>query len=622
MLRGVLKTGTLFSVGSLAAGCFSAYYDSINSSEFSRHAQTGYVSQSSVDDGQGLSSSDIAYWNSASIGSRLIPLVWLRSLEGAETESLFLHSEAFENAGYIARSSSSAELPIGFAIDRQSDSKFVFTKLRWYGAQSGNPAKAEPWVGWTCSGCHTSTLDYQGHREIILGGSSTGNLQGLVDDLLKAARVTLKTPAKWDRFSRRVLASRYSVENDNMLRKAVADWIVRIETTTQPDGRSVDHGHGRTDAFGHIANSVIQFAKADAADMSKLGAPVSYPHLWNAHRQNRLQWNGAAVNTNVAFNKDAKIDIGALARNASSAIGTFGEIVVPDGAQPHTPGIGFKSSLNISNLKKLESLLPKIKTPKWPTFLPPVNVTLALEGQGLFKRHCASCHSSDQANGSSPGVERMVRLAVLEPRHVTDPTMACNAVEHAMKVGKFKGVKEYYLFGRDIGETENFSLLLKTVMASALVRKTPKLMSAVPSFVSGALGGHDQDDDLEALLSFERESVCGPNGSINAAYKARPLEGIWATAPYLHNGSVPTLYDMLLPASKRPRSFWVGPGEFDPVKVGLEESQLNTNRLTLFQTHDAAGLPVQGNSNVGHEFGVDLFSERDRLALVEYLKSL
>ena len=53
------------------------------------------------------------------------------------------------------------------------------------------------------------------------------------------------------------------------------------------------------------------------------------------------------------------------------------------------------------------------------------------------------------------------------------------------------------------------------------------------------------------------------------AYKGRPLTGIWATAPYLHNGSVPTLYDLLLPPDSRPRSFKLGTREFDPDKVGF-----------------------------------------------------
>ncbi len=52
------------------------------------------------------------------------------------------------------------------------------------------------------------------------------------------------------------------------------------------------------------------------------------------------------------------------------------------------------------------------------------------------------------------------------------------------------------------------------------------------------------------------------------SYVARRLDGIWATAPYLHNGSVPTLHDLLLPANERPASFAIGHRNFDPVRVG------------------------------------------------------
>ena len=54
-----------------------------------------------------------------------------------------------------------------------------------------------------------------------------------------------------------------------------------------------------------------------------------------------------------------------------------------------------------------------------------------------------------------------------------------------------------------------------------------------------------------------------------AGYKPRPLEGVWATAPFLHNGSVPTLYQMLLPPAKRDTKFFVGRREFDPAHVGF-----------------------------------------------------
>src|SRR5260370_17068936 len=80
------------------------------------------------------------------------------------------------------------------------------------------------------------------------------------------------------------------------------------------------------------------------------------------------------------------------------------------------------------------------------------------------------------------------------------------------------------------------------------------------------------------------------------AYKGRPLTGIWATPPYLHNGSVPTLYDLLLPPEDRPKSFYLGSREFDPAKVGYVTAQSADNSF-LYPTRDDAGRILDGNPN-------------------------
>ena len=99
-----------------------------------------------------------------------------------------------------------------------------------------------------------------------------------------------------------------------------------------------------------------------------------------------------------------------------------------------------------------------------------------------------------------------------------------------------------------------------------------------------------------------------------ALYEARPLNGIWATAPFLHNGSVPTLDALLRKQADRPKSFSVGVRTFDTSKVGLAEAPSSSSLPKLDTT-----LP--GNTNVGHEFGVGL-SEDERKWLIEYLKTL
>jgi hypothetical protein len=102
-------------------------------------------------------------------------------------------------------------------------------------------------------------------------------------------------------------------------------------------------------------------------------------------------------------------------------------------------------------------------------------------------------------------------------------------------------------------------------------------------------------------------------------YKARPLVGIWASPPFLHNGSVPTLYDLL--STERPSKFYIGNREYDPVKVGFV-----TARYPGGQEFDTA---VPGNSNLGHWFANDgrpgtigsELEEAERWDVIEYLKA-
>jgi hypothetical protein len=101
-------------------------------------------------------------------------------------------------------------------------------------------------------------------------------------------------------------------------------------------------------------------------------------------------------------------------------------------------------------------------------------------------------------------------------------------------------------------------------------------------------------------------------------YMARKLNAIWATAPYLHNASVPTLYDLLHP-EQRPVRFLVGNREYDPVKLGFQNESANTTSAANIWAFDTT---KPGNSNIGHsgdQFGTTL-SEEDKSALLEYLK--
>jgi cytochrome c553 len=99
-------------------------------------------------------------------------------------------------------------------------------------------------------------------------------------------------------------------------------------------------------------------------------------------------------------------------------------------------------------------------------------------------------------------------------------------------------------------------------------------------------------------------------------YVAVSLEGLWLRAPYLHNGSVPSLADLLAPESERPRLFWRGYDVYDPVRVGFVSDGDRARRIgTRFDT----SLP--GDSSAGHTYGTTL-SPQQKNALIEYLKTL
>jgi mono/diheme cytochrome c family protein len=100
-----------------------------------------------------------------------------------------------------------------------------------------------------------------------------------------------------------------------------------------------------------------------------------------------------------------------------------------------------------------------------------------------------------------------------------------------------------------------------------------------------------------------------------SGYVAPPLDGVWLSAPYLHNGSVPTLSDLLEPPASRPARFWRGYDVYDQARVGFISDGPDAQRLgTLLD------VTQPGNGNGGHTYGTTLPADQKR-ALIEYLKT-
>ena len=235
---------------------------------------------------------------------------------------------------------------------------------------------------------------------------------------------------------------------------------------------------------------------------------------------------------------------------------------------------------SIEELEEIDAYAPDVRAfidsiepPPWPFEL---DEALAARGEGLFGTHCAGCHGrygdagvEAAAAGTGEGTDPGRYPNLLIPLEVvgTDPTL----VEHA-----------YSEAGLSYTDWFNRSWYGRAGLAAA-----------------------------------------GPG------YVAPPLDGIWATAPYGHNGSVPNL-TLWLDSTARPRH-WRSlarsaedPADFDAVNVGWRHETLDAGQDAYADPAERARVydtTLPGHDNGGHRFGDGLDAD-ERAAVVEYLKSL
>jgi hypothetical protein len=259
---------------------------------------------------------------------------------------------------------------------------------------------------------------------------------------------------------------------------------------------------------------------------------------------------------------------------------------------------------------------------------------------------CSTCHKSLPRNNLKlPIAAKMIPLKGIG----TDIWMACNSVTRETQTGLFKNEPYTYLptiflpdSGRLYGENAALAGLLRTAVIGTIWEKRTNVLNDLAAALNApapdglgatleapsALAANERPARDAADQDRRNECLNGTDPLL--AYKGRPLTGIWATAPYLHNGSVPTLYDLLLPPEQRPKKFLVGTTEFDPVRVGFVTRDAAGNLLDaptgdnsfVFNTRNPDGRVIDGNSNAGHDYGNAWLTEDERWALVEYLKGL
>jgi mono/diheme cytochrome c family protein len=593
---------------------------------------------------QGWSATQQKAWYQPSQGSRLMPWAWAKVLERAEDDKPFFELSNLAAYRFITVPGlENPQLPVGFAIDEQADDNLTYTKLRWFQGQ----ANKEQWLGLNCAACHTANMDFDGKPLVIDGGPSLVDFQSFIEGVDGALNATLSDPGKFDRFAKKVLAGRDNDINRGLLKGELQKLVAWERENGRLNKTDLRYGYGRLDAFGHIFNKVAQLAvygqpagsrpaTANAAD-----APVSYPFLWDIYRQSQLQWNGVVVVkdasgkvSHLKFPSGKYLDYSALGRNAGEVIGVFGDV---DLKAEHVMRLGgFPSSIQAGQLNGLEGVLRHLKAPKWPGA---IDQAKAAQGKPLFEQHCAGCHTPLPAGDDVYDI-RMVPLRAGDPGgNNTDPWMACNAVSYESASGWLAGRPGSYLSGDPIPQTDGLANLLKASVVGSLVNKWPQIAGSSLQLLLGIEKLPKTTKAGTAVSAAERKQgrlqTCFDPKNPNAkffAYKARSLDGIWATAPYLHDGSVPTLYDLLLPPDRRPTCFFVGTRRYDPVKVGYATGAESGAGCPVAAGGTAAAAAPgnlfrfdtapDGNRNVGHDYKVGQLTEAQRLVLLEYLKTL
>lgn len=600
---------------------------------------------------QGWSDADRAMWYRTSQGSRLLPLNWWKALELAGSQDKFASDANMARLGYLPEAQSDGlnpeGLPVGFTVDEDRTSG-ADLMCDVFPAMCESGAMRRPWVGMNCSACHTNDIQIGNKRLRVEGAPTLADFQGLEEDLLAALEGTLATPAKFDRFAEAVLGAEALSEEKTGLEEEISQQIAWQQALRDKNAAPlVRYGHGRLDAQGHILNKLALTTRVPQKKDILADAPASYPFVWNTSQQTKIQWNGIATNKARIRFFGLDTDLGALIRNTSEVIGVFAHIETDKGKAWR----GYSSSARVVALIELERKLATLQSPQWPAdLLGALDTTKVAAGKVLFVQKCSECH--DHLNPDDTTTQMKERMDPIADQG-TDIFLACNTFLHESRAGNFEGQKTFGFVGERLRKVEFTRNMLVNATVGTIIGKRDELIEGM--FSDTAATGRDSRGTKEIGTDFlpgvtdpekkKQAEKCLTTKFKNAAenilqYKARSLNGIWATAPYLHNGSVPTLYDLLLPSSMqimkkstdaplvvsgemRPTEFGVGSREFDPVKVGFSTDLTDPQNTFVYQTmNKATGEPIPGNYNSGHDYGNAALSEADRQNLLEYLKSL
>lgn len=353
-----------------------------------------------------------------------------------------------------------------------------------------------------------------------------------------------------------------------------------------PDVITTPEGYGRTDAFGRISNATIR-----SRSYTHLTAPVSLPPMYGMKYKAMYHYN---ANTNSL-----------VSRNVGQAFG-LGAVVIDSVNGDKSK---MESTVDIKNLYELEKHIYRVPVPEYARYFPKreLDKNKIITGCNVYLNKCATCHEASD-----------------------------------YRVGPAKKLIDHQMISLEVIDTD--SQYLKNISKDALGLPFKK---AIFNFTDQAKDGYYAINgvDLNQQKIYSGESMRGPdffrdtflgenrftnnpdmqygNAKRNDAFAARHLAGVWATAPYLHNGSVKNIYELLLPDTKRAKKFVVGNLTYDHEKLGFN-SEENLHKCTNRDDPYCFDTGIVGNSNTGHKpsiYGGEL-KNSDKFALIEFLKVL
>ena len=520
-------------------------------------------------------------------GSELLPYAWFLALEQPRITitgaPLFKEDSYLAGFGLIPDSANGQNpdaLPVGFARDDGFLDPYTGQKTVV--------------LGFTCAACHTGELFYGDQAIRIDAGPSLLNLQKFTEALGLAVAWTYYDPLRFRRFSDRVLGPNHPHADQVLLRQALKYYLDTSYAEYKANRHlfPTDEGYGRTDALARIGNFVFGTELNNRKNMAVGDGPVNFPPIWDVSWMDWVQYNASIHQP--------------MGRNVGEAMGVRSRINLLG-----YPGVQFQNTIHVENLHEIETLLGGDAvgggawSPKWPeNILGKIDGEKAAKGEKLYNELCLHCHQLP-----------MLSEEGRKPEHWTSD--ANSEGRQFFKVTQIP-LKE---IGTDPREAQNFAA--RTADSGPLGLG---IISARAGLLYISQKIIDQAYAKLALTPEQRKEWNGFRDNELLAplvYKARPHNGIWATPPYLHNGSVPNLFALLSPVAERPTVFYLGNKQYDPVKLGLNTDPLKG--ATKFRTD----LP--GNSNAGHEFndgpkgnGVigRKLSEEERMGIIEYLKTL